>query len=159
MVLLLDVLPATGLLHPDTTTPVMQILLLAGLIATPLALARWGGAALYALLSLSVFANIYWVYTADWSFVEGPPINPGVAGLPMPRDPLLAVTLFSDTGIVGLSAMIVVVLVMLVGWAAAMALAPAARRVVCPEGRPARAAIPGCGGRGCHVAGRRAGRG
>ena len=110
MVLLLDVLPATGLLHPDTTTPVMQILLLAGLVATPLALARWGGAALYALLSLSVFANIYWVYTADWSFVEGPPINPGVAGLPMPRDPLLAVTFFSDTGIVGLSAMIVVVL-------------------------------------------------
>ncbi len=143
LVLLLDVLPATGLLHPDTTTPVMQILLLAGLMATPLALARWGGAALYALLSLSVFANIYWVYTADWSFVEGPPINPGVAGLPMPRDPLLAVTLFSDTGIVGLSAMIVVILLMLVGWAAAMALAPAARRVAAPAAGPARAVVPG----------------
>ena len=30
-------------------------------------------------------------------------------------------TLFSDTGIVGLSAMVVVMLLMLVGWAAAMA--------------------------------------
>jgi predicted membrane-bound dolichyl-phosphate-mannose-protein mannosyltransferase len=131
--LLLDVLPATGLLHPDTALPVMQILLLAGLVATPLALARWGGAALYALLSLSVFANIYWVYTADWSFVEGPPINPGIGGLPMPRDPMLAVTLFSDVGIVGLSAMVVVVLMMLVGWAAAMALAPSMRRASEPD--------------------------
>ena len=108
---MLDVLPQTGLLHPDTTSPIMQSLLLAGLMATVLALAKWGGAALYALLSLSVFANIYWVYTADWSFVDGPPINPGVGGLAMPRDSLLATTLFSDTGIVGLSAMIVVVLV------------------------------------------------
>ena len=128
LVLMLDVLPPAGLLHPDTTSPIMQILLLAGLMATPLALARWGGAALYALLSLSAFANIYWVYTADWSFVDGPPINPGVGGLAMPRDPLLATTLFSDTGIVGLSAMIVVVLVMLVGWAAAAAWAPVMRR-------------------------------
>ncbi|HEY8180529.1 MAG TPA: hypothetical protein VIH33_09025, partial [Candidatus Limnocylindria bacterium] len=132
LALMLDVLPATGLLHPDATTPVMQILLLAGLMATPIALARWGGAALYALLSLSLFANIYWVYTADWSFVDGPPINPGVAGLPMPRDPLLASTFFSDTGIVGLSAMIVVVLVILVGWAVAMAWAPA-RRAAAPD--------------------------
>ena len=160
LVLLLDVLPATGLLHPDATTPVMQILLLAGLMATPLALARWGGAALYALLSLSVFANVYWVYTADWSFVDGPPINPGVAGLPMPRDPLLAVTLFSDTGIVGLSAMIVVVLLMLVGWAAAMALAPAARRVAEPERCfRVRAVVPGTAAAAAVVARRRAARG
>ncbi|HEX6475307.1 MAG TPA: phospholipid carrier-dependent glycosyltransferase, partial [Candidatus Limnocylindria bacterium] len=133
MGLLLNVLPATGLLHPDTTQPVMQILLLTGLAATPLALAKWGGSALYALLSLSVFANIYWVYTADWSFVEGPPINPGIGGLPMPRDPLLAATLFGDVGIVGLSSMVVVVLLMLVGWAAASAWAPSARRATEPE--------------------------
>ena len=45
--------------------------------AVPLLLATWGGGALYALLSLSFFANVYWVYTADWSFVQGSIINPG----------------------------------------------------------------------------------
>jgi predicted membrane-bound dolichyl-phosphate-mannose-protein mannosyltransferase len=143
--LMLNVLPATGLLHPDTRLPLQQILLLAGLMAAPIVLARWGGAALYALLSLAVFANVYWVYTADWSFVDGPPVNPGIGGVPMPRDPALAGTLFSDTGIVTLSAMVVVVLVMLAGWAAAMAWAPSRRTVAQAAAAPAAAGAAGVG--------------
>ncbi|HEX6654827.1 MAG TPA: phospholipid carrier-dependent glycosyltransferase, partial [Candidatus Limnocylindria bacterium] len=79
----------------------------------PLLLASWGGGALYALLSLSFFANVYWVYTADWSFVQNTVINPGVNGQPMVRDPLLAATLLSETGIWAVGGMIVVVLGML----------------------------------------------
>lgn len=81
-------------------------------LAAPLVLRNWRWATLYAVLSVSFFANIYWVYTADWSFVAGPPTNPGLGGLPMTRDPLLAATLLTDWGIYLLSAMIVVAL----GW-------------------------------------------
>ena len=81
--------------------------------AVPLLLATWGGGALYALLSLSFFANVYWVYTADWSFVQGSVINPGVNGAPMARDPFLGATLLSETGMFMVAGMIVVVLGML----------------------------------------------
>ena len=91
------------------------------IVAVPIVLAAWGGAGLYALLSLSFFANVYWVYTADWSFVDGAPINPGVGGVPMVRDPFLATTVFSDHGIYALSGLIVVVLAVLTGWVAVSA--------------------------------------
>ncbi len=91
----------------------------------PLALAWWGGAGLYLLLSVSFFANVYWVYTADWSFVQGSVVNPGVGGLPMQRDEFLALTLFSDYGIYALSGLIVVVLAVLVGWTVVSARQPA----------------------------------
>ncbi len=81
-------------------------------LAAPLVLRNWRWATLYGVLSVSFFGNIYWVYTADWSFVAGPPTNPGLGGLPMTRDPLLAATVFTDWGIYLLSAMIVITL----GW-------------------------------------------
>ncbi|MGH2456272.1 MAG: phospholipid carrier-dependent glycosyltransferase, partial [Candidatus Limnocylindria bacterium] len=97
----LDALPGAG---------VGQLAVVAVAAAVPLALGLWGGAALYGLLSVSFFANVYWVYTADWSFVEGPPVNPGVNGEPMVRDPFLAATVFSSWGVFAISFMIVVVL-------------------------------------------------
>lgn len=84
-------------------------------LAAPLVLRNWRWASLYAILSLSFFANVYWVYTNDWSYVQGPPINPGANGLPMARDPFLASTLLSDWGIYLFSALIVGALVWLVG--------------------------------------------
>jgi len=81
-------------------------------LAAPMVARSWRWAALYGVISLSFFANVYWVYTADWSFAAPPVINPGLAGLPMVRDPFLAAFLFNDLGIYLLSAMIVVAL----GW-------------------------------------------
>ena len=79
---------------------------------------------LYAALSVSFFANVYWVYTADWSFVEGRVNNPGVAGLPMPRDAFLASTLLTDQGIWLLGLGITVVLAIVVWLAIRLALSP-----------------------------------
>jgi predicted membrane-bound dolichyl-phosphate-mannose-protein mannosyltransferase len=59
--------------------------------------ARW--AAAYVALSALFFLNIYWVYTADWSWAGEPPMNPGLGGAPMVRDPLLAATFFSQWGV------------------------------------------------------------
>ena len=68
---------------------------------------RWS--ILFAVVSLLFFANVYWVYTADWSFVSYV-VNPGMGGTPMLRDPFLAKVLFNDTGIYVLSAAVVVAL-------------------------------------------------
>ncbi|HET6746166.1 MAG TPA: hypothetical protein VFH90_10020, partial [Candidatus Limnocylindria bacterium] len=105
----------------DAATSVHRLLALVGVSLVPLVLATWRGAGLYALLSASFFANVYWVYTADWSFVEGPPINPGIGGLPMVRDEFLAGTIFSTYGIYAVSGMIVVVLAVVTGWVAVSA--------------------------------------
>ena len=82
-------------------------------LAAPLVLRGGRWMLLYGLLTLSSFANMYWVYTADWSFVREQVINPGVDGLPMVRDPFLAGTLFSDWGIYAISWLIVAVAVTL----------------------------------------------
>jgi Gpi18-like mannosyltransferase/predicted membrane-bound dolichyl-phosphate-mannose-protein mannosyltransferase len=74
--------------------------------------ARWAVA--YVGLSALFFLNIYWVYTADWTYAGDPPINPGLAGEPMLRDPLLAATLLSQWGVWLLSFGSLV----LVGWIA-----------------------------------------
>ncbi len=81
-------------------------------LAAPLVARSWRWAILYGVISLSFFANVYWVYTADWAFAAPPVINPGLNGLAMVRDPFLAAVLFNDTGVYLLSAMIVVAL----GW-------------------------------------------
>ncbi len=54
---------------------------------------------IYAALSVSFFANIYWVYSEDWAFAAPPVMNPGLAGRPVVQDPLLEATLFTDWGI------------------------------------------------------------
>ena len=81
-------------------------------LAAPLIARSWRWAVLYGVLTLSFFANVYWVYTADWSFAAPPVVNPGPGGLAMVRDPYLAAFLYKDLGIYLLSAMIVVAL----GW-------------------------------------------
>lgn len=85
-------------------------------LAAPLLLSGRAWPWIYGGLSLSFFANIYWVYTEDWSFADGV-TNPGLNGEPMLQDPLLTATLLTDWGIWVLSAMIVVVLGV-VGWRA-----------------------------------------
>jgi predicted membrane-bound dolichyl-phosphate-mannose-protein mannosyltransferase/Gpi18-like mannosyltransferase len=107
-------------------------------LAAPLVLRGWRWATLYGVLSLSFFANIYWVYTADWSFVSGPPTNPGLGGLPMTRDPFLASTLFTDWGIYLLSLMIVLTL----GWLAWQAVRLAGARAQLALATEPMAAIP-----------------
>ncbi|MEA2652156.1 MAG: hypothetical protein QOI85_1877, partial [Chloroflexota bacterium] len=78
-------------------------------LAAPLLLSGRAWPWIYGALSLSVFANVYWVYTEDWSFA-GRIINPGAFGQPMPQDPLLTATLLTDPGIWLLSLLIVGVL-------------------------------------------------
>ena len=80
-------------------------------LAAPLVARTWKWAALYGVLTLSFFANVYWLYTTDFSFAGGEfPMNPGLFRQPMPRDPVLASVLFNDTGIYLLSLMIVIAL-------------------------------------------------
>ncbi len=93
-------------------------------LAAPLVIRGWRWKLLYGLLSLSFFANIYGVYTADWSFVKTSVMNPGIGGQAMVRDPMLNATLLSPWGIELISAMIVVVL----GWLVVMAVGVARRR-------------------------------
>ena len=83
-------------------------------LAAPLLLSGRAWPWLYGGLSLSFFANVYWVYTADWSFADRI-MTPGANGEPMPRDPFLAATLFTDWGIWLLSALSVVLL-LAVAW-------------------------------------------
>ena len=96
-------------------------------LAAPLIARGWRWMLLYGALTLSIFANMYWTYTADWAFAVQPgerPLNPGVGGEPMVRDPFLASTLFTDGGIYLLSALIVVVVGLLAWRAARIAWAP-----------------------------------
>ena len=67
-------------------------------LAAPLVLSGRAWPWIYGALSLVFFANIYWVYTEDWSFT-GRVINPGAFGQPMPQSELLTSTLLTDWGI------------------------------------------------------------
>jgi hypothetical protein len=104
-------------------------------LAAPLVLRSWRWAVLYATLSFVFFANVYWVYTGDWSYVGGPTMNPGVNGVAMARDPVLQGLLYSKEVINVISAMVVVACGLLVwrairdGLAPAHGRAPAADRV------------------------------
>jgi Gpi18-like mannosyltransferase len=73
-------------------------------LAAPGVLRRPAWAALYGVLSLLFFANVYWAYTIDWSYANAGVLNPGVGGAPMARDPFLAGTLLSDAGVYLLAA-------------------------------------------------------
>jgi len=96
-------------------------------LAAPLVVSGRSWPWLYGALSLSFFANVYWVYTADWSFTDRV-ITPGAHGEPMPRDPLLASTLLTDAGIWTLSALMVGVLAV-VTWHAIRAAGHGRRRI------------------------------
>ncbi len=97
-------------------------------LAAPLVLRGWRWATVYVLLGLSVFANMYYVYTIDWSYAVNPgdpPLNPGLNGAPMARDPVLQAVLFNDLGIYLLGWMMVAVLGFLLWRAVAMTREPA----------------------------------
>ncbi|MFN2418530.1 MAG: hypothetical protein ABR593_06350, partial [Candidatus Limnocylindria bacterium] len=85
-------------------------------LAAPLLLSGRSWPWVYAGLSLSFFANVYWVYTEDWSWT-GSIVNPGAFGQPMPQDPFLTSTLLTDWGIWLLS-LLAVVLLGVVAWRA-----------------------------------------
>src|SRR5688500_8156722 len=106
-------------------------------LAAPLVLSGRAWPWAYAALSLVFFANIYWVYTEDWSWT-GMVVNPGANGLPMPQDPLLTSTLLTDWGIWFL----VLTAVVTLAWLAWRALS--AIRHPSPEPAPA---VPATGDR------------
>ena len=54
---------------------------------------------LYGAISVVFFANIYWLYSEDWSFITDRVYNPGVGGLAMAQDAFLQSTLLTDAGI------------------------------------------------------------
>ena len=100
-------------------------------LAAPLVLRGWRWATVYGLLSLSVFANMYYVYTIDWSYAVSPgdpPLNPGLNGAPMARDPVLQSVLYNDIGIYLLGWMVAVVLGFLLWRAVAMTREPSPSR-------------------------------
>lgn len=84
-------------------------------LAAPLVLSGRSWPWIYGALSLSFFANVYWVYTEDWAFAGPRVMNPGMNGLPMPQSDLLTATLLSDWGIWLLS-LLGVVLLGVVAW-------------------------------------------
>jgi predicted membrane-bound dolichyl-phosphate-mannose-protein mannosyltransferase len=79
---------------------------------------------LYAALSIVFFANVYWVYTEDWSFAGDRVMNPGIGGAPMVQDGLLQSTLLTDAGIWLLGLLVTVVLGIVVWLAIRLALSP-----------------------------------
>jgi 4-amino-4-deoxy-L-arabinose transferase-like glycosyltransferase len=70
-------------------------------IGAPLVLRSRGWALTYAGLSLVFFANVYWIYTEDWSHAAPPIMNPGpgIPAAPMVQDPVLSAALLTDAGI------------------------------------------------------------
>ncbi|MCC6618256.1 MAG: hypothetical protein IT341_04355, partial [Chloroflexi bacterium] len=113
-------------------------------LAAPLLLSGRGWPVIYGALSLSFFANIYWVYTEDWSFAYPPVINPGVDGQPMPQDPLLESTLLTDPGIWLLGGLVTLILAVVVvrTLRAAFAQRPEAPPLPEPEPPPEFSAAP-----------------
>jgi predicted membrane-bound dolichyl-phosphate-mannose-protein mannosyltransferase len=106
-------------------------------LAAPLVLSSRAWPWLYGALSLSFFANVYWVYTEDWSFAGGI-TNPGAGGLPMPQDAFLTSTVLTDGGIWLLAALVVVVLGVVVVRSVRLALAaPEADVAAAPPAAPA----------------------
>ena len=97
---------------------------------------RW--AVIYGLISLCFFANVYGIYTADWSFYQGTILNPGVGGVAMVRDPILNATLLSPTGIYLLSALIVGTL----GWLVVEAVSVTRAAAVEPDAAGIRPPFP-----------------
>ncbi len=86
---------------------------------------------LYGAISVVFFANIYWLYSEDWSYITDRVYNPGVGGLAMVQDAFLQSTLLTDAGIWLLGLLITVVLGV-VAWLA-IRLARSPREAAEPE--------------------------
>ena len=91
---------------------------------------------LYGVLSAVFFANVYWLYTEDWSFVTDRVQNPGLGGLPMAQDAFLESTLFTDAGIWLLGLVITVVLAVVIWQAIRLALSPRDVGMPVPDAEP-----------------------
>ncbi len=91
---------------------------------------RWAGG--YVALSALCFLNVYWVYSADWSYLGEPPLAPGLNGDPFVRDPLLAATVFSQWGVYLLSFGSLLIL----AWVVLQAFRPASRGATSAEPDP-----------------------
>ncbi|HEX2883738.1 MAG TPA: phospholipid carrier-dependent glycosyltransferase [Candidatus Limnocylindria bacterium] len=101
-------------------------------LAAPLLFAGRSWPWIYGGLSLSFFANVYWVYTEDWSFAGPRVMNPGLGGAPMEQDGLLSATLLTDAGIWALSFLSVVLLGAVVWHALRLAASHASEPVPTP---------------------------
>ena len=88
---------------------------------------------LYGAISAVFFANVYWLYSEDWSFVTDRVQNPGLGGGPMIQDAFLESTLFTDGGI-WLIGLVVTIALGIIVWLA-IRLARSPRDV--PEAEPA----------------------
>ena len=86
---------------------------------------------LYGAITVVFFANIYWLYSEDWSFITDRVYNPGVGGWAMVQDAFLESTLLTDAGIWLLGLLITVVLG-IVAWLA-IRLARSPREAAEPE--------------------------
>ena len=95
---------------------------------------------LYGAISVVFFANIYWLYSEDWSYITDRVYNPGVGGLAMVQDAFLKSTLLTDAGIWLLGLLITVVLGV-VAWLA-IRLARSPREAATPEEIAAVASAP-----------------
>ena len=79
---------------------------------------------LYGAISIVFFANVYWLYTEDWSFITDRVQNPGIGGLAMVQDAFLQSTLLTDAGIWLLGLLITVVLAIVAWLAIRLAMSP-----------------------------------
>ena len=110
----LDVIPGFRLVSEGTWPAWFLLLFPVAAIATAALLLRFGWAALFGLLTLSLTANILWVYTADWSFAGLPPMNPGFGDGPMSLGPFFNDVIWTDAGLYLLGVVVVVAF----GWLA-----------------------------------------
>jgi predicted membrane-bound dolichyl-phosphate-mannose-protein mannosyltransferase len=92
---------------------------------------------LYGAISVVFFANVYWLYSEDWSFVTDTVQNPGLGGLAMVQDAFLEGTLLTDAGIWLLGLLITVVLGVVAWLAVRLALSPRNVDELEAEARPA----------------------
>jgi 4-amino-4-deoxy-L-arabinose transferase-like glycosyltransferase len=100
---------------------------------------------LYGAITVVFFANIYWLYSEDWSFITDRVYNPGVGGLAMAQDAFLQSTILTDAGIWFLGLLITVVLGVVAWLAIRLARspreAPEPEEIVAAEPAPAERAI------------------
>ncbi len=105
-------------------------------IAAPLVFSGRAWPWIYGGLSVVFFANVYWAYSDDWSFVRDRIINPGAHGQPMAQDALLQATILTDAGtwLIGLLATVLLGVVAWQAWRRAHAV----ERFAEPMPEPAR---------------------
>ena len=121
----LDVVPGARLVGDGTWPAWFLLLFPLAAAAVAALLVRYGFAALFGLLTLSLTANVLWVYTADWSFAGEPVMNPGFGGGRMDLGGFFDDVIWTDAGLYVLGITVVVAFGWLAGRVVRAALAPA----------------------------------